>query len=101
MQVIVNFAKPGVGHYQMILKPGEKLQFYRGRARRIPKDDETIFNTVPLKYITSIEIRDDSGKPLSVFILEKERFEEFKRLYTSVPDNTTFVFGSQSVLKKG
>jgi hypothetical protein len=32
------------------------LHVYRGRARRIPKNEETSFNTVPMKYITSIEL---------------------------------------------
>ena len=63
MQVKVNFKKPGAGMYQMFLTWGEKLQFYRGRARRFPKKDkETVFNTVPIKYITSIEISEKPGK---------------------------------------
>jgi hypothetical protein len=69
MQVRVNFKKPGAGMYQMILTWGQKLQFYRGRARRIPKDDETVFNTVPIKFITSIELPD---KPKDIYLKEEK-----------------------------
>lgn len=44
--------------YSMFLNLGEKLQFYRGRARRIPPDPDNVFNSVPVKYITSIEVMD-------------------------------------------
>jgi hypothetical protein len=59
-KVIVRFKKPGAGMYQLFLKWGEKLQFGYGRARRIPKDKESVFNTIPIKFITSIEV---SQKP--------------------------------------
>jgi len=65
MPVIVRFNKPGSGVYHMIVKLGERLQFYRGKARRIPPDKDKIFNTVPIKCITSIreitEVRRPKG----------------------------------------
>ena len=60
MEVKINFKKPGIGMGSMLLRLGEKVQFYRGRARRIPKDEETTFNTIPIRYITSIEILEDN-----------------------------------------
>ena len=60
MQVKVNFKKAGVGMGHILLQIGDRLQFIKGRARRIPKDEETSFNTVPVKYITSIEVQEDT-----------------------------------------
>ena len=55
-QIRINYKKPGAGMYSLFLQLGERLQVYKGRARRIPKDAESLFNTVPIRYITSIEL---------------------------------------------
>jgi len=60
--VIVRFKKPGAGMYVMTLQDNQKLQFVRGRARRIPKDEENIFNTIPIKYITSVQYQKEDVK---------------------------------------
>jgi hypothetical protein len=59
MQVRVNFKKPGSGVCSIFLNWGEKLKFYRGKAHRVPKDPENVFNVAPIKWITSIEILDE------------------------------------------
>jgi hypothetical protein len=46
----------------MFLNWGEKLKFYRGKAHRLPKDPENVFNSLPVKYITSIEVQDNPEK---------------------------------------
>ena len=51
-----NYKKPMRGMYTFYLRAGEKLQVYKGRARRIPKDNENLFNAVPLKFLTSVEV---------------------------------------------
>ena len=98
MQVKINFKKPGVGMGSMFLKIGEKLQFYRGRARRLPKDPETVFNTVPVKHITSIEVQDEPKQDLISFTPEK--LVVFKKLYEATEDGKTFMFEGREVLKE-
>ena len=61
-QIRINFKRPNAGMYQLYLQLGEKLQVYRGRARRVPKNEESLFNTVPLRFITSIELMEKEKK---------------------------------------
>ena len=62
IKVRVNYKKPMAGMVSLYLQPGEKLQVYRGKGRRVPKDDEKAFNTVPLNLLTSIEVIDDDTR---------------------------------------
>lgn len=55
MSIIVRFKKPDAGMYEMIVQPNEKLQVSYGKARRIPPNKDKIFNSVPLKLVTSIQ----------------------------------------------
>ena len=56
MTIIIRYKDPRNGMYSLLLQEGEKLQFYRGRARRIPPNKEKSCNTVPVRYITSVEL---------------------------------------------
>ena len=85
--------------YQMILGWGQKLQFYRGRARRIPKDSETVFNTVPIKYITSIEVPEKPKEEIPM-LFTPEKLVEFKKLYEQTNSGETFMFYDREVLKE-
>jgi hypothetical protein len=101
MHIRINFKKPGAGMYQMLLTWGQKLQFYRGRARRIPKDDESLFNTVPIKYITSIEVPPQPKEETKMenITFTPDKFKKFKEIYESTEDGKTFMFEGKEILK--
>lgn len=56
MQVKIRFKKKGAGFYTMVMKDKESLIFTYGKARRVPPDKDSVFNSIPTKYITSLRI---------------------------------------------
>lgn len=104
--VRVNFKKPGAGIYSLFLKWGEKLQFGYGRARRIPKDDESVFNTIPIKFITSVEVTEQpkdnnkGGHIMDYIDFTAEKLVSFRELYKNTDDGKSFIFEGKEVLKE-
>lgn len=62
MKMLVSFKKPGSGMSKVLLTTEEVLRFTNGVARRIPPNKEGVFNSIPIKYITSIKILETSAK---------------------------------------
>lgn len=58
MKLQISFREPGKGFCKVILSKDEIIRFSCGKARRIPAKKESIFNSIPIKYITSIKITD-------------------------------------------
>ena len=54
--ITVNVKKPNRGFFRIDVKPGEMLVFSNGKARRCPPDKDSVFNSIPIKYITSIRV---------------------------------------------
>lgn len=73
MKLQVTFKKPGLGFYRTLISPGETLRFSHGRARRQPADEENMFNSIPVKYITSIKLVDVPAEVCSVCGKEKSK----------------------------
>ena len=60
MKIQISFREPGKGFYKMIISKDEIIRFTRGKARREPIQKGSIFNSIPIKYITSIRIIDST-----------------------------------------
>ena len=74
MQLQISFRKRnGGGIGRIFILPNELLKFHKGRARRTPSNKQAVFNSVPIKYITSIKLVDKFGMKCSKCDGSKER----------------------------
>jgi len=56
MKLLVTFRQPSKGFFKMYISTKEIIRFINGKARREPASRNTITNSVPIKYITSIKM---------------------------------------------
>lgn len=56
MQIQLSFVHPRSGQSKMLISEKERIQISRGKAIRVPADKESLLNSIPVKYLTSIKI---------------------------------------------
>ena len=66
MKLKISFKEPKRGMYTMYVSPNELVQFSRGKAKRMPPDKKAMFNSIPIKYITSIKFIDKPSQRCTV-----------------------------------